>query len=80
MDDFQGWGIFFFNELDYINKYMIDKQMCSGEGTQTSRSQIQVVRKDEAGKADSMGRYVRATGKAARRSGAGMTTGREREH
>lgn len=52
-----GFFFFFFNELGYTNKPLIDKQMCSGEGIQTSRNWSQVVRKGEAGKAGSMGRW-----------------------
>lgn len=46
---FSGWlFILFFIELDYTNKSLIDKQMCSGEGVLTSRSWTQVVREGEA--------------------------------
>lgn len=69
-------GEFFFNELDYTNKPLIDKRMCSKEGIQTVRSWLQVVRKGESGKADSMGRCTRANRAGHRLSGAGLITGK----
>lgn len=63
-------GLFFFlNELDYTNKSLKDKPTCSGEGVLTSRSWIQVVQKGEAGKADSVGRHMKAIREGADKEG-----------